>query len=99
MSLAVGVGVSVWPFAFQDMRVSNYTANFWRCGDCNPTMKGTRNGVSIFLSTGCCVGTVIAMLLNGLLPKDAGVIRPGEVATMVEEEAKKGSTVRSAHQG
>jgi xanthine/uracil permease len=95
MSLAVGVGVSVWPFAFQDMRASNYTANFWRCGDCNPTLKGIRNGVSIFLSTGYCVGTVIAMILNCLLPEDAGVIRPGEYAASVEEKAKNDSTVRT----
>jgi uric acid-xanthine permease len=97
MSLAVGVGVSVWPFAFQDMRASNYTANFWRCGDCNPTLKGIRNGVSIFLSTGYCVGTVIAMLLNFLLPEDSGVSRPNDavVTMLTEDEVKKDSTVRT----
>lgn len=73
LSLAVGVGVTVWPFAFQDMRGSSYTANFWRCDDCDATMKGLRNGVSIFLSTGYCIGTVIAMILNGILPEDAEV--------------------------
>ena len=73
VSLAVGVGVSIWPFAFQDMRGSANTAHFWECVDCNETMKGIRDGVSIFLSTGYCVGTIIAMLLNGLLPEDAGV--------------------------
>ena len=36
-------------------------------------MKGIRNGVSIFLSTGYCIGTVLAMLLNAILPEDAGV--------------------------
>lgn len=60
MSLAIGLGVTVWPFAFQDMRASAYTANFWRCEGCSETMKGIRNGLSIFLSTGYCVGTVIA---------------------------------------
>jgi xanthine/uracil permease len=73
VSLAVGVGVSIWPFAFQDMRGSTYTAHFWTCEDCGETLKGVRDGVSIFLSTGYCVGTIIAMLLNGLLPNDAGV--------------------------
>lgn len=73
LSLAIGVGVTVWPFAFQDMRGSSYTANFWRCDDCSETMKGVRNGVSIFLSTGYCVGTVVAMLLNAILPADAEV--------------------------
>lgn len=76
LSLAIGVGVTVWPFAFQDMRGSSYTANFWRCDDCNDTMKGVRNGASIFLSTGYCVGTVIAMLLTFILPEDAGVEMP-----------------------
>lgn len=70
MSLAIGVGVTVYPYAFQDLRDSPYTANFWRCYDCSDTMKGIRNGVSIFLSTGYCIGTVIAMLLNFILPED-----------------------------
>lgn len=73
VSLAIGVGVSVWPFAFTDMRGSSHTAHFWTCEDCDETMKGIRDGVSIFLSTGYCVGTVIAMILNGILPEDAGV--------------------------
>ena len=77
LSLAVGVGVTVWPYAFLDMRGSPYTANFWQCADCSQTMKGLRNGVSIFLSTGYCVGTVFAMLLNALLPEDGGVHMPG----------------------
>jgi uracil-xanthine permease len=78
LSLAIGVGVTVWPFAFQDLRGSSYTANFWRCADCSQTKKGIRNGVSIFLSTGYCVGTVTAMLLNSILPEDAGVSKEGE---------------------
>jgi uric acid-xanthine permease len=73
MSLAVGVGVTVYPYAFQDFRASGYTANFWTCEDCSETLKGVRNGVSIFLSTGYCVGTVWAMILNALLPEDAGI--------------------------
>jgi len=70
MSLAVGVGVTVWPFAFQDMRASSYTAAFWTCSDCSETMKGFRNGVSIFLSTGYCIGSIIAICLNLILPED-----------------------------
>lgn len=70
MSLAIGVGVTVWPYAFQDRRASPYTAWFWTCEDCSETLKGVRNGVSIFLSTGYCVGTVIAMMLNAILPED-----------------------------
>jgi len=76
LSLAIGVGVTVWPFAFQDLRGSSYTANFWRCADCSDGKKGLRNGISIFLSTGYCVGTVVAMLLNFILPEDAGMAVP-----------------------
>jgi NCS2 family nucleobase:cation symporter-2 len=52
LSLGVGVGVTVWPYAFKDLRGSSYTAAFWTCADCSDGMKGLRNGVSIFLSTG-----------------------------------------------
>ena len=52
MSLAVGVGVTVYPYAFLDLRDSPQSANFWKCEDCGDTLLGLRNGVSIFLSTG-----------------------------------------------
>jgi len=58
-------------YAFQDMRASPYTASFWTCADCSDTMKGLRNAVSIFLSTGYCIGSVIAIFLNLILPSDA----------------------------
>ena len=32
-------------------------------------------GFSIFLSTGYCIGTIIAMILNLLLPDDPSVIK------------------------
>ena len=69
-SMALGVGVTVWPYAFLDRRASPYTAPFWECGDCSNAMKGLRNGLSIFLSTGYCVGSVAAMMLHGILPSD-----------------------------
>ena len=69
-SMCVGVGVTVWPYAFLDMRASPYTAKFWECSDCSDTMKGLRNAVSIFLSTGYCIGSVLAIILNGILPND-----------------------------
>lgn len=78
LSLAVGTGVTVWPYAFIDMRASNYTANFWRCEDCSAGLKGLRNGIAIFLSTGYCVGTVVAILLNMILPQDAQVVKTGD---------------------
>jgi len=79
-SMALGVGVTVWPYAFADRRGSPYTAPFWKCADCGPALKGLRNGVSIFLSTGYCIGTVAAMVLNAILPCDA------EIAGAEEEE-------------
>jgi hypothetical protein len=78
LSLAVGTGVTVWPYAFIDMRASNYTANFWRCEDCSEALKGLRNGIAIFLSTGYCIGTVVAILLNMILPQDAQVVKTGD---------------------
>ena len=52
------------------MRASPYTAKFWECSDCSDTMKGLRNAVSIFLSTGYCIGSVLAIILNTILPED-----------------------------
>lgn len=73
LSLAFGVGVTVWPYAFLDRRGSSYTAHFWTCENCTDALKGLRNGISIFLSTGYCIGTVVAMLLNSILPDDQEV--------------------------
>lgn len=95
MSLAIGVGVTVWPWAFQDMRASPYTAWFWTCADCSEAMKGVRNGISIFLSTGYCVGTVIAMILNAILPEDLALsyakeyVGEAEDLELTEEPPKK----------
>jgi len=76
-ALALGVGVTIWPYAFLDRRGSPYTAPFWTCSDCSPTMQGLRNGVSIFLSTGYCIGSVSAMVLNGILPLDSDLSYSG----------------------
>jgi NCS2 family nucleobase:cation symporter-2 len=75
MSMAFGLGVTVWPYAFQDMRASSYTAQFWTCENCDATKKGVRNAISIFMSTGYCVGTIVALLLDAILPADAEVTR------------------------
>ena len=69
-SMAIGVGVTVWPYAFKDRRGSPYTAHFWQCADCSEAVKGIRNGISIFLSTGYCCGTMTAVFLNAILPAD-----------------------------
>ena len=59
------------------MRASPYTAAFWTCADCSDTLKGVRNAVSIFLSTGYCIGSVIAIILNLILPEDPDDIPGG----------------------
>jgi NCS2 family nucleobase:cation symporter-2 len=88
MSLAIGVGVTVWPFAFLDQRASSCTAKFWPCGDdISNTAKGIRDGVSIFLSTGYCVGTVIAMFLNLILPADVPISKDDDDDDVKEEKA------------
>ncbi|KAL3907504.1 MAG: hypothetical protein SGILL_008847, partial [Bacillariaceae sp.] len=86
LSLAIAVGVTVWPYAFQDRCASPYTAAFWTCADCSETLKGVRNGVSIFLSTGYCVGTVVAMILNAVLPADAPVSYDSHDPMVVHKE-------------
>ena len=84
-SLALGVGVTVWPYAFADRRGSPYTAAFWPCADCSDALKGLRNGVSIFLSTGYCIGCFTAILLNLLLPEDQELSFTEEVETDVKD--------------
>lgn len=88
LSMAIGVGVSVWPWAFQDQRGSPYTAAFWTCADCSPVMQGVRNGISIFLSTGYCIGTVIAMLLNTILPADVPVAYADDEDLALEDDTE-----------
>lgn len=88
LSLAMGVGVTVYPYAFQDLRGSSYTAKFWTCEDCSNTLKGVRDGVSIFLSTGYCIGTVVAMLLNFILPEDVPISKAKVEDTDDEKEKK-----------
>eukprot|EP00980_Cylindrotheca_fusiformis_P030036 scaffold24233_cov117-Cylindrotheca_fusiformis.AAC.3 len=90
-SLAIGIGVTVWPYAFLDRRNAAYTAAFWKCEDCSETLKGVRNGVSIFLSTGYCVGTVVAMILNGILPDDPEIVffDPTAKAAAASEESSE----------
>eukprot|EP00814_Leptocylindrus_danicus_P001091 CAMPEP_0116010320 /NCGR_PEP_ID=MMETSP0321-20121206/3936_1 /TAXON_ID=163516 /ORGANISM="Leptocylindrus danicus var. danicus, Strain B650" /LENGTH=560 /DNA_ID=CAMNT_0003479407 /DNA_START=64 /DNA_END=1746 /DNA_ORIENTATION=+ len=86
MSMAVGIGVTIWPYAFADKRNQPYTAAFWPCDDCSDGEKGIRNGISIFLSTGYCIGTVIAILLNLILPADVIVLKASEKAEKEVEE-------------
>lgn len=93
MAMCIGVGVIIVPYAFADQAGSPYTMNFWPCGDCNESTKGLRDGVSIFLSTGYCVGPVVAVLLNSILPADNEAFSKGDILV---EEAPKDSTEDAA---
>ena len=88
LSMAFGVGVTVWPYVFQDRRMMSYTAAFWTCADCDHFEKNIRNGVSIFLSTGYCIGTTTAMLLNLVIPEDVPVISKSLEEVSVEKPEK-----------
>ena len=87
--MAVGIGVTIWPYAFADRRNNAYSANFWTCSDCSDGEKGIRNGVSIFLSTGYCVGTVIAIFLNLILPADPIILRASDKSVENEVDEKE----------
>merc|ERR1711976_808333 len=84
ISLGVGVGVAMTPYIFNDMRDSPYSARFWPCfedplletgSSCTEFEKGVRNAIMLFLGTPYCIGSVLAMLMNMILPADMEVVR------------------------
>lgn len=81
ISMGVGLGVAAIPWIFGDQRASAGTAPFWPCtgpfregGDCNKGERGIRDGILILLTTPYSIGTVLAMLLNAILPTDMEVV-------------------------
>ena len=81
ISMGVGLGVTAIPWIFGDLRASAGTAPFWPCtgpfregGDCNKGERGIRDGILILLTTPYSIGTVLAMLLNAILPTDMEVV-------------------------
>eukprot|EP00929_Paragymnodinium_shiwhaense_P059043 TRINITY_DN2955_c0_g1_i11.p1 TRINITY_DN2955_c0_g1~~TRINITY_DN2955_c0_g1_i11.p1 ORF type:complete len:433 (+),score=66.68 TRINITY_DN2955_c0_g1_i11:1829-3127(+) len=84
ISLGVGIGVAMNPHIFNDMRDSPYSARFWPCfedsflesgSNCSDSEKGVRNAVMLFLGTPYCIGSVLAMIMNLILPDDMEVVR------------------------
>eukprot|EP00929_Paragymnodinium_shiwhaense_P059267 TRINITY_DN29685_c0_g1_i1.p2 TRINITY_DN29685_c0_g1~~TRINITY_DN29685_c0_g1_i1.p2 ORF type:complete len:128 (-),score=38.80 TRINITY_DN29685_c0_g1_i1:365-748(-) len=72
------------PHIFNDMRDSPYGARFWPCfedsflesgSNCSDSEKGVRNAVMLFLGTPYCIGSVLAMIMNLILPADMEVVR------------------------
>jgi NCS2 family nucleobase:cation symporter-2 len=73
ISMGIGIGVAIVPYIFEDFRASTYTSSFWPCQDCNEEMRAVRNGILIILATPYCIGTILAMFLNMILPTDPEV--------------------------
>ena len=87
VSMGIGLGVAAVPWIFADQRGGGNAgyAPFWACtgpfrhygGDCTKGESSIRDGVVLFLSTPYCIGTILAMFLNAILPVDMEVIGYG----------------------
>lgn len=82
ISMGIGLGVAMVPNVFSDYRASPGWSPFWPCtgpfrdgDDCSTSEQGVRDGILIFLSTPYCIGTVLALILNIILPEDMEVLR------------------------
>lgn len=67
-SLGLGIGVSLVP--------AWATNALWPCTTCSPALKGLREAVMKILSTGFCLGAIVSMLLNLILPAEAAMVVP-----------------------
>lgn len=88
ISMGIGLGVAMVPNVVADYRDSPGWATFWPCtgpfrdgADCSDTEQGIRDGVLIFLSTPYCIGTVLALILNLILPEDMEVLRTAKAVS------------------
>ena len=82
ISLGVGIGVAIVPWVFADQRASRNSSPFFPCSgpwrtedDCTKAEQAVRDGIVQFLSTPYCVGTVLAILMNAILPPDMEILR------------------------
>ena len=51
------------------------------CGGCNSGVKGLRDAVITILSTGFCIGAIVAIILNLLLPSESPMLVPEPTST------------------
>lgn len=66
-ALALGLGVTLVPaWALNAL---------WPCADCGSGLKGLRDAIISILSTGFCIGAIVAMLLNLILPLESPMVR------------------------
>ena len=70
------------PSVVADYRDSYGSAAFWPCRGafrdgsvCSDSERAIRDGVVIFLGTPYCIGTVVAIIMNLILPKDMEIVR------------------------
>jgi hypothetical protein len=71
-SLALGVGVSLVP---------QWAANaLWPCTGCSEGVHGLRDALIIVLEEGFCIGALIAIFLNLVLPMETPMVRPAAAA-------------------
>ena len=82
LSMGLGLGVAMVPSVVGDYRDSYGTTAFWPCRGafrdgavCSDSERAIRDGVVIFLGTPYCIGTVVAIIMNLILPKDMEIIR------------------------
>jgi NCS2 family nucleobase:cation symporter-2 len=82
LSMGLGLGVAMVPSVVGDYRDSYGTTAFWPCrgafrdgAACSDSERAIRDGVVIFLGTPYCIGTVVAIIMNLILPKDMEIVR------------------------
>lgn len=64
--LGLGIGVTLVPAWAQNA--------LWPCTNCSPGLKGLRNAIIKVLDTGFCIGAILAILLNLILPQEAPMV-------------------------
>ncbi|CAM9171480.1 unnamed protein product [Ascophyllum nodosum] len=79
-SLGVGLGVTIAP--------SWATNNLWPCDDCGDELRSLRDGVILVLSTGYSLGCATALVLNMIIPSEAGdIVEETGLSTAAVDEA------------
>lgn len=67
-SLGLGIGVTLVP---------QWATNaLWPCTGCSSGVKSLRDAIIEILSTGFCIGAIVAILLNAILPQEAPMVVP-----------------------
>ena len=65
--LGLGLGVTLVP--------AWATNALWPCTNCSSGLKGLRDAIITVLSTGFCIGAILAIILNLILPQESPMVR------------------------